>query len=194
MGESNVLVACTGSVASIKIPKLIEHLTNSHTKIEVKLVTTQNATHFFNPEELPVKVHKDAEEWESWKKIGDPVLHIELRRWADLMVIAPLDANTMAKITNGICDNLLTCIVRAWDMKRPLLFAPAMNTHMWEHPLTAQHLTTLKGLGYQEIPCIRKTLACGDTGYGAMAEVETIAAQVMAALPSQQHPTSSQQS
>ncbi|XP_067667196.1 phosphopantothenoylcysteine decarboxylase-like [Haliotis asinina] len=193
MGESNVLVACTGSVASIKIPKLIERLTNSPAKIGVKLVTTQNAQHFFNPEELTVRVHTDAEEWESWKSVGDPVLHIELRRWADLMIIAPLDANTMAKISNGICDNLLTCIVRAWDMKRPLLFAPAMNTHMWEHPLTAQHLTTLKGLGYREIPCIKKTLACGDTGFGAMAEVETIAEQVIAALsPQQQHPLSSQ--
>jgi phosphopantothenoylcysteine decarboxylase len=53
--------------------------------------------------------------------VGDEVLHIELRRWADLMVVAPLSANTLAKLANGLCDNLLTCIVRAWQFPRPLL-------------------------------------------------------------------------
>ncbi|XP_007907630.1 phosphopantothenoylcysteine decarboxylase isoform X2 [Callorhinchus milii] len=113
-----------------------------------------------------------------WKKKSDPVLHIDLRRWADLMVIAPLDANTLGKIACGICDNLLTCVVRAWDMKRPLLFCPAMNTAMWEHPITATQIETLKCFGYIEIPCIAKKLACGDEGYGAMAEVCTIVEKV----------------
>jgi len=57
-----------------------------------------------------------------------------------------------------------TCTIRAWDLERPLLFAPAMNTHMWHHPLTAKHIEILKGFGYKEINCIKKTLACGDTG------------------------------
>lgn len=57
-----------------------------------------------------------------------------------------------------------TCVVRAWDLQRPLLFAPAMNTYMWQHPLTAQHIATLKRFGYHEIPCVSKKLACGDTG------------------------------
>ncbi|KAK9958941.1 hypothetical protein ABG768_011037 [Culter alburnus] len=109
-----------------------------------------------------------------WTKRSDPVLHIELRRWADVLVIAPLDANTLGKIASGICDNLLTCVVRAWDTSRPLLFCPAMNTAMWNHPITAQQVATLKGFGYVEIPCIAKKLVCGEEGKGAMAEVSTI--------------------
>lgn len=55
------------------------------------------------------------------RQVGDPVMHIELRRWADILIIAPLSANTLAKAANGMCDNLLTCVVRAWDFQRPLL-------------------------------------------------------------------------
>lgn len=86
----------------------------------------------------------DEDEWAAWGRRGDPVLHIQLRDWAQAMVIAPLDANTMAKIAQGLCDNLLTCIVRAWDVARPLVFCPAMNTHMYKHPLTMRHTAMLK--------------------------------------------------
>ncbi|XP_030622086.1 phosphopantothenoylcysteine decarboxylase isoform X2 [Chanos chanos] len=123
---------------------------------------------------VPTLVSKLREIPGMWTKRSDPVLHIELRRWADLLVIAPLDANTLGKIASGICDNLLTCVVRAWDTSRPLLFCPAMNTAMWQHPITAQQVSTLKGFGYVEIPCIAKKLVCGDEGKGAMAEVSTI--------------------
>lgn len=64
---------------------------------------------------------QDEEEWRQWKVVGDPVLHIELRRWADVLLLAPLSANTLAKVSNGLCDNLLTCVVRAWDFAKPLL-------------------------------------------------------------------------
>uniref|UniRef100_A0A4X2KTU9 Phosphopantothenoylcysteine decarboxylase n=1 Tax=Vombatus ursinus TaxID=29139 RepID=A0A4X2KTU9_VOMUR len=117
-----------------------------------------------------------------WKFRSDPVLHIELRRWADLMVVAPLDANTLGKVASGICDNLLTCVIRAWDRAKPLLFCPAMNTAMWEHPITAQHVEQLKGFGYTEVPCVAKKLACGDEGLGAMAEVWTIVGKVKEVL------------
>ncbi|MFN9980215.1 MAG: flavoprotein [bacterium] len=59
-----------------------------------------------------------------------------IRKWADLMVVCPLSANTMAKFVNGICDNLLTCVYRAWDFKKPVIIAPAMNTFMFENPIT----------------------------------------------------------
>ncbi|XP_032766665.1 phosphopantothenoylcysteine decarboxylase isoform X1 [Rattus rattus] len=71
-----------------------------------------------------------------------------------------------------------TCVIRAWDLNKPLLFCPAMNTAMWEHPLTAQQVGQLKAFGYVEIPCVSKKLVCGDQGLGAMAEVETIVAKV----------------
>lgn len=71
-----------------------------------------------------------------------------------------------------------TCVIRAWDRSKPLLFCPAMNTAMWEHPVTAQQVDQLKAFGYIEIPCVAKKLVCGDQGLGAMAEVETIVDKV----------------
>ncbi|XP_029420962.1 phosphopantothenoylcysteine decarboxylase isoform X2 [Nannospalax galili] len=127
---------------------------------------------------LPLLVSKLLEIPGMWKHRSDPVLHIDLRRWADLMLVAPLDANTLGKVASGICDNLLTCVIRAWDRSKPLLFCPAMNTAMWEHPLTAQQVGQLKSFGYMEIPCVSKKLVCGDQGPGAMAEVETIVDKV----------------
>lgn len=119
--------------------------------------------------------YTDQDEWASWKSLKDPVLHIELRKWADVFVIAPLDANTMAKIANGLSDNLLTCVVRAWDHSKQLIYAPAMNTFMWEHPHTAKHQNELQqNLAYIEVPPVVKLLACGDYGNGAMAHVTSI--------------------
>lgn len=79
----------------------------------------------------------------------------------------------------GISDNLLTCTTRAWDMKKPLLFCPAMNTRMWEHPITKQQVDTLKSWSHVEIPPTSKKLMCGDIGVGAMAEVVHIVQQVI---------------
>ncbi|XP_025908236.1 phosphopantothenoylcysteine decarboxylase [Nothoprocta perdicaria] len=173
----HVLVGVTGSVAALKLPLLVSQLLEIP-GLEVKVITTERAKHFYNTQEIPVTLYSDDDEWQLWKGRSDPVLHIELRRWAHLMLVAPLDANTLAKLANGICDNLLTCVIRAWDLSKPLLFCPAMNTAMWEHPLTAQHVEQLKGFGYTEVPCVVKKLVCGDEGLGAMAEVETIVESV----------------
>jgi phosphopantothenoylcysteine decarboxylase len=96
------------------------------------------------------------------------------------MLIAPLSANTLAKMAHGQCDNLLTCVARAWDFAHPLIVAPAMNTLMWTHPFTEQHLSTLRSLGVVVIPPISKVLACGDIGAGAMASVDEIVIAVRA--------------
>ncbi|XP_028287023.1 phosphopantothenoylcysteine decarboxylase [Parambassis ranga] len=181
-GTFCVLVGVTGSVAALKLPLLVSQLLQL-SGVDVRVVTTEHAKHFYNPADVPVKIYSDQEEWKLWTQRSDPVLHIELRRWADLLVIAPLDANTLGKIANGICDNLLTCVVRAWDTSRPLLFCPAMNTAMWLHPITAQQVSKLKEFGYVEIPCIAKKLVCGDEGKGAMAEVSTIVSIVKQYLP-----------
>ncbi|XP_039874832.1 phosphopantothenoylcysteine decarboxylase-like [Simochromis diagramma] len=176
-GTFNVLVGVTGSVAALKLPLLVSQLLEL-SGVDVRVVTTEHAKHFYNSAEVSVKIYSDEDEWELWKQRSDPVLHIELRRWADLLVIAPLDANSLGKIARGICDNLLTCVVRAWDTSRPLLFCPAMNTAMWLHPITAQQVSRLKEFGYVEIPCVAKKLVCGDEGKGAMAEVSTIVSLV----------------
>lgn len=174
----NILIGATGSVASIKIPILVQSL-HQYENVEIKVVSTDNALHFFDKEsltkELGVEVTTDADEWKAWSKMSDPVLHIEYRNWADIFVIAPLDANTLGKVANGLCDNLITCILRAWDMTRPVVVCPAMNTFMWDHPFTSTHLRILnEQLGFQVIPPISKKLACGDMGVGAMADVVTI--------------------
>ncbi|XP_068927243.1 phosphopantothenoylcysteine decarboxylase isoform X4 [Petaurus breviceps papuanus] len=78
----------------------------------------------------------------------------------------------------GLLEIPGTCVIRAWDRAKPLLFCPAMNTAMWEHPITGQHVEQLKGFGYTEVPCVAKKLVCGDEGLGAMAEVKTILGKV----------------
>ena len=80
---------------------------------------------------------RDADEWAGWQQRSDPVLHVELRKLACLLLIVPLSANTMAKLANGLCDNLLTCVFRCWDISaESVIVAPAMNTYMYEHPIT----------------------------------------------------------
>lgn len=169
----NILLGVSGSVAAIKTKELYDLLVVSY---NVKIITTKSGMNFVRNlngiDEMTI--HQDDEDWKSWKSKGDKVLHIELRKWADGMIIAPLSANTLAKIANGLCDNLLTCIVRAWDFKKPLLLAPAMNTYMWKNPLTKKQLEICVDLGFTIVPPISKKLACGDVGEGAMAEPSQI--------------------
>jgi phosphopantothenoylcysteine decarboxylase len=116
-----------------------------------------------------------------WEK-GDRVLHIDLRKWADVLVIAPLSANTLANMAYGMCDNLLTTIFRAWDITKPVVVAPAMNTMMWEHPFTAEQLKMLQKMflggggtnNFIWVEPTEKGLACGETGKGAMAMIPDI--------------------
>ena len=176
----------TGSVATIKTSNIINGLKASIDNCEIVLIPTEKSLHFlpkdFKNELNADKIHLDQEEWDSWSQRGDPVLHIELRKWADILLIAPLDANTLGKLSNGLADNLLTCVARAWDFSKPCLFAPAMNTFMWEHPVTSVQIDTLKSWGFVEIPCIEKVLMCKDKGKGAMAEPEEIVRFVVEAL------------
>src|SRR5262249_7581853 len=141
---ANVLLGVTGSVAAIRTPALYALFKQAgHV---VKVVATKAALYFFDPAELdglngqrnPNVLILDEDEGpgrdtgKHWQR-DEPVLHIELRRWADVFVVAPLDANTLAKLACGLADNCLTCVWRAWDAARPVVLAPAMNTLMWEH-------------------------------------------------------------
>jgi len=208
---AKVLLGVTGSVAAIKTPELYQALRSAGH--EVKVVATSAALYFFDPLAIdglpgpPPARNRDAlildeDEWQAERyQRGDAVLHIELRRWADLLLIAPLDANTLAKLANGLCDNCLTCVWRAWDRTRPVVLAPAMNTLMWDHPVTLRHLRQLaedhgqalpssfdlesavgwinkQCQGLTVIPPISKRLACDDVGLGAMAGVDAIVAAV----------------
>ncbi|GMR56864.1 hypothetical protein PMAYCL1PPCAC_27059, partial [Pristionchus mayeri] len=182
-GKYHLLIGVTGSVAAIKLQELIETLRKltRDDRLWIKIVVTDNALKFIEKANLQIDdvVYEDRDEWSMWNGRGDPVLHIELRKWADAMLIAPLDANTMAKIANGLCDNLLTSLVRAWDPAKPLHFAPAMNSFMWDSTLTFQHRATLRDLlRFKEIPPIKKDLMCGDHGIGAMSTIQLMASIV----------------
>ncbi len=171
----NILLGITGSVAALKAQQLATALRQLG---KVKTVTTQAGYYFlhrdwrFDPQGNPL--YRDEDEWPQRYALGDPVLHIELRRWAGCLLIAPLDANTLAKIHQGICDNLLTCVYRAWDWSRPVIVAPAMNTLMWENQPTAEQIASLKKRGVGVVGPVDKRLACADVGMGAMASIEDI--------------------
>ena len=210
-----ILVGLTGSVATLKAHILIQ-LYQSHGAV-LRVVCTQRALHFIPKEYLregrkldknfdaefllilsesvsPISLYTDNDEWDSWERRGDPVLHIELMRWADVFVIAPLDANTLSKIAYGLCDNLLTSVVRAFDQSKLMLLCPAMNRHMWYHPTTKRSLDLILSSSPRAtiVEPVEKILICGDTGkvflfggriyiqtkyllgMGAMAEIETI--------------------
>ncbi len=184
-----ILLGVTGSVAAFKAAELVKTLIAAGHEIQV--VMTDKAMKFCNPWKIPadVRVWVDKDEWQDDYKVHEsPVLHIELREWADIFLIAPLSANTLAKLANGLADNLLTCVARAWDRKKPFIIAPAMNTEMWLHPATDEHLGRLKRWMMQKFILIHpvvKMLACGTEGVGAMAEVETIVEAVTKQAPRQ---------
>lgn len=171
MKPRRILLGLTGSVATIRASELVAGLRQIGS---VQAVATAKAQHFLSTIPQDLRVYRDEDEWQRWRTLGDAVLHIELRRWADLFVIAPLSANTLAKLAAGICDNLLLSVARAWDYSKPFVIAPAMNTLMWEHPCTAQHLTTVSTWGMQVVPPVSKRLACAEVGMGAMASVATV--------------------
>lgn len=190
-----VLLALSGSVACLKAPELALALSAF---CEVRCVATSAALHFLacpeavaaDPARQPgrllagCQLFTDADEWRAWEGRGDPVLHLSLRRWADLLIVAPLSANSLAKLSGGHAESLVSCVARAWDWRKrkPLLAAPAMNTEMWESPLTGQQLRVLRELGVVVVHPMEKRLVCGDVGMGAMATVEVLVEAVRHAL------------
>ncbi len=219
---TRLLLGVTGSVAAIRTPALYRALrTTGH---EVRVVATRPSLYFFDPAELdrpdgePAEVatdgplFRDSDEWPGTRyHRGDEVLHIEFRKWAELFIVAPLDANTLAKFALGLSDNFLSCIFRAWDFAKPVILAPAMNTLMWDSPVTLRHLRQVledhaagpipAGWTLDDAPAVfarhvpkivlvppqAKRLACGDVGVGAMAEVTAIA-EVVRQWSEQEYP------
>lgn len=172
----HLLIGATGSVATIKVPLIIDKLFKIYTpeKVSIQLIVTKPAEHFLKGLKISthVKIWREEDEWFGFRKLGDPVLHHELRKWADIFLIAPLSANTLAKLANGICNNLLTSVLRDWTPSTPVLVAPAMNTFMYINPMTKTHLKILQ----EDAPYItvlspvEKVLICGDIGMGGMRE------------------------
>ncbi|KAE9976040.1 hypothetical protein BLS_002285 [Venturia inaequalis] len=275
----HILLAASGSVATIKIPVIIRELakpSKTTPPISIRVIITDAAAGFLadQADEQPDYRHLESlkcvsgvytndDEWEvPWVR-GNKILHIELRRWADIMVVAPLSANTLAKVVGGMSDNLLLSTMRAWDVfgnydarhtvefrgkklffgnrspdlskllggddivikddadvekkgknkdlaaqmekvtigessdtkkkeaaktygRKRILVAPSMNPAMWDHPITKEHIDVLQtkwGVGTENgwievLGPIHKTVACGDSGTGAMMEATDIVKRV----------------
>lgn len=166
----NIVLGVCGSIAAYKSALLVRLLVKAGAN--VKVVMTADATHFITPLTLstlsknPALVDyfkTDTGEWNN---------HVELGLWADMMVIAPATANTLAKMANGLCDNLLSAVYLS--AKCPVYFAPAMDLDMWLHPATRQNVSRLQSFGNIMIPPGNGELASGLYGEGRMAEPEDI--------------------
>ena len=169
---ANILLAVTGSISAYKAADLTSQLTKlGH---QVKILMTPAATAFITPLTLQV-LSKQAVLVEVMTE-DDPkqIQHIDLGKEADLFLVAPASANTIAKLAIGLADNMVTSTALALPQGTKKILAPAMNTKMLEHPATQRNLKLLQDYGYQIIQPRHATLACGDQGAGALATVESI--------------------
>src|SRR5689334_23345976 len=163
-----ILLGVTGSIAAYKAAYLVRLLVKAGA--EVKVIMTPSAKDFVSPLTLSTlsrnPVLTDLFDQQSWAN------HVMLGRWADVMVIAPLSCNTLAKMANGQCDNLLLAVYLSATC--PVAVAPAMDEDMWLHPATKENLKKIGSFGNTIIPVEKGDLASGLHGEGRMAEPETI--------------------
>ena len=175
-----IILAVSGSISAYKAADLTSRLKKKG--YDVHVIMTEAAQAFITPLTLQVlsknPVHTDVME----EKLAERINHIDLGKEADLFVVAPASANTIAKLAHGLADNMLTATALALPSTTPKLIAPAMNTKMYENPLTKKNLNTLHDLGYQEILPKSSLLACGDTGGDALADIDYIIESIDNAL------------
>jgi len=168
--NKNIILGVCGSIAAYKSALLVRLLVKAGAN--VKVILTQDASHFITPLTLatlsknPVYTQYFEAETGVWSN------HVELGLWADYMLIAPASANTLGKMANGLCDNLLTAVYLS--AKCPVLFAPAMDLDMWKHESTQDNVAKLKHMGNTMIAPGKGELASGLYGEGRMAEPEEI--------------------
>ncbi len=167
--NKNILIGISGGIAAYKICTLIRLYKKAGANVRVML--TPNALNFVTKLTLETlsnnEVYVDNFEIQEYKPE-----HISLCDEADICVLAPATANTISKIANGLCDNLLTSTVCAFS--KPILIAPAMNTNMWNNPFVQENISKLHTAGYHFVDPETGFLACGTNGVGRMAEVEEI--------------------
>jgi phosphopantothenoylcysteine decarboxylase / phosphopantothenate---cysteine ligase len=168
MKDKKILIAVTGSIAAYKVATLIRLFVKQG--VEVKVIMTKAAQDFIPVLTLATlsksKVLTDLFEADIWAN------HVMLGRWADVMIVAPASCNTIAKMANGLCDNLLQAVYLSATC--PIMLAPAMDEDMWKHPSTKINLLKLQHNGNIIIPVDDGELASGLSGEGRMAEPEFI--------------------
>jgi len=171
LNNKNILVGVTGSIAIYKTLELVRLYVKAGANVRV--IMTESSKKFISP--LAFETISQAEILddtnEKWTK--DSILnHIAIGKWADIFVVAPVTANTINKLSNGIADNILLQSLLAYP--RIKLLCPAANTNMIENPITKASFKMLTLCNFKVVPSVSKELACRDIGNGAMAEVEDI--------------------
>ncbi len=170
-----IALGITGGIAAYKSAELVRLLIKQGASVQVAM--TEAATHFVTPTTFQALSGKRvyADTWDS--TIDNSMAHINFSREADVLIVAPASANFLAKIANGIADNLLTTLTLARNC--PLLVAPAMNLQMWANPATQRNLSTLRADGVSVLGPASGEQACGEIGAGRMLEAEEILADVI---------------
>lgn len=173
--DLNILLGVTGGIAAYKAVDLAGKLTavGAH----VQTIMTQNACRLVGPKsfETITAAPVYTSLWSDPQ--GCSMAHIALADWADVVVVAPASADIVGKMANGICDDLLsTTLCTCWSCR--ILFAPAMNTRMWENPAVQRNVAALRDMGVQMIGPAAGRLACGTEGMGRMAEPQDIVAAI----------------
>ena len=180
MEQRRILVAVTGGIAAYKSPELVRALRRSGHA--VRCAMTREAAGFVSPAVLQTLTgHTIRTDLFDPSQQGE-IDHIALADWAELVIVAPATANTLAKLAHGLADDMVSAVVLA--TRAPLLVAPAMNVNMWQHPATQQNLATLRERAVRVVGPEAGELACGWEGEGRMSEPEAIAADAELALGS----------
>ncbi len=172
---SNIVLAITGGIAAYKSAIFARLLIKSG--FEVRVIMTTGAQAFITPLTLQALTGNEVHISLLDEKAEAGMGHIELAKWADLIIIAPASANTLARLAMGMADDLLTTVCLA--TAAPVIIAPAMNQQMWAHPAVNLNVQTLRDMNYQIIQPANGEQACGDVGAGRLPEPEQLLAEVL---------------
>ncbi|MGX6979551.1 phosphopantothenoylcysteine decarboxylase [Vagococcus elongatus] len=174
---TNILLGVSGSISAYKAADITSQFAKKGWTVDV--VMTKNSQEFITPLTLQSLSKKTVHSDLMIEHSPENITHIDLAKAADLFIIAPATANIIAKLANGLADDLLSAVALAFpNPNMPKLIAPAMNTYMYEHPIVQKNLLTLKEIGYEIIEPKESLLACGDFGKGALQDVELIVRRV----------------
>ena len=172
---SNIVLAITGGIAAYKSAIFARLLIKAG--FEVRVIMTTGAQAFITPLTLQALTGNEVHISLLDEKAEAGMGHIELAKWADLIIIAPASANTLARLAMGMADDLLTTVCLA--TAAPVIIAPAMNQQMWAHPAVNLNVQTLRDMNYQIIQPASGEQACGDVGAGRLPEPEQLLAEVL---------------
>ena len=168
----NILVGVTGGIAAFKSASIVSLLKKKG--YNVKVVMTENATNIIGPLTLET-LSKNRVYVDMWDKTPHyEVEHISLADWADIVLIAPATYNIIGKVANGVADDMLSTILSAVSLRKPVFFALAMNVNMYENPILNENIDKLKNYGYRFIDTNEGLLACNYEAKGRMKEPEEI--------------------